>query len=368
MRVANVAPAARMKILSPGIRFLLIVMVVELVAYVGVRVLACKGVIYLPRMADGYAAYLETRHPVLGWPSLDPDANDARDAAGSRLTPAFPDPTHAPGCVALYGDSFTWSSDVEAQDAWGNVLSTLLDCRVSNFGVGGYGTDQAYLRFRENDGEGSPVVVIAHQPENILRNVNQYRPLLYPVTLRFKPRFRLDPDGRLELVDAPLIPVERYAAFVRRPEDFLEDEYFLPGGPSGVRHARFPFTWTLIRAAAHFHIVSELAGTPWYADFYEPDHPSRALQVTAGILEQFAELATQRERTSVLAILPNSIDLRYRQSDGRWVFENLLVELQRRGHTPHNLGDERSSAGLATRTRARCSRPATATTAYGAIG
>ena len=192
-------------------------------------------------------------------------------APGSH--PPFPIRPTRPGCVALYGDSFTWSSDVEAQDAWGNVLSTLLDCRVSNFGVGGYGTDQAYLRFRENDGEGSPVVVIAHQPENILRNVNQYRPLLYPVTLRFKPRFRLDPDGRLELVDAPLIPVERYAAFVRRPEDFLEDEYFLPGGPSGVRHARFPFTWTLIRAAAHFHIVSELAGTPWYADFYEPDHP-----------------------------------------------------------------------------------------------
>ena len=60
--------------------------------------------------------------------------------------------------------------------------------------------------------------------------------------LRFKPRFRLDGDGSLELVEAPLIPVAQYEAFVRRPEDFLEDEYFLPGGLSGVRHARFPFT------------------------------------------------------------------------------------------------------------------------------
>ena len=315
-------------------------MVVESVAYVGVRVLAGKSVIYVPRMADGYAAYLETRHPVLGWPPANADADDERGAAGSRRSPAFPDPTRSPGCVDLYGDSFTWSSDVEAKDAWGNVLSTLLDCRVLNFGVGGYGTDQAYLRFRENAGDPSPVVVIAHQPENILRNVNQYRPLLYPVMLRFKPRFRLDGDGNLELVDAPLIPVEQYAAFVRRPEDFLENEYFLPGGPSGVRHARFPFTWTVIRAAAHFHIVSEIACTPWYADFYEPDHPSQALQVTAGVLARFAELATQRDRTSVLAILPNSIDLRYRLSDGRWVFENLLVELRGRGHAVHNLGDE----------------------------
>ena len=293
-------PALRRKLLFSGILCLLVVLVVESVAYVGVRVLAGKSVIYVPRLADGYADYLETRHPVLGWPSVEPDADDGRDATGSRLTPAFPDPTRSPACVSLYGDSFTWSSDVEAKDAWGNVLSTLLDCRVSNFGVGGYGTDQAYLRFRENTEDPSPVVVIAHQPENILRNVNQYRPLLYPVMLRFKPRFRLDGDGGLELVDAPLIPVDQYEAFVRRPEDFLEGEYFLPGGPSGVRHARFPFTWTAIRAAAHFHIASELAGTPWYAEFYEPDHRSQALQITAGILEQFAELAVQRERTAVL--------------------------------------------------------------------
>ena len=326
--------------LFSGILFLLVMVVVESVAYVGVRVLAGKGLIYVPRMARGYAAYLETRHPVLGWPSFDPAADDERDASGSRLTPAFPDPTRSPSCVAFYGDSFTWSSEVEAKDAWGNVLSRLLDCPVSNFGVGEYGTDQAYLRFRENTGDQSPVVVIAHQPENILRNVNQNRALLYPVMLRFKPRFRLDGHGSLELVDAPLIPVEQYEAFVLRPEDFLEDEYFLPGGLSGLRHARFPFTWAAIRAAAHFHILSEIAGTPWYADFYEPDHASQALQVTAGILEQFAELATRRQRTSVLAILPNSIDLRYRLSDGRWVYESLLVELQRRGHAVHNLGDE----------------------------
>ena len=329
--------ALRRKMLFSGALFLFVMVVVESVAYVGVRMLAGTSVIYVPRMATAYAAYLETRHPVLGWPSTRPD--DERDAAGARPTPAFPDPTRSASCVALYGDSFTWSSGVEAKDAWGNVLSTLLGCRVVNFGVGGYGTDQAFLRFREHTDDPSPLVVIAHQPENILRNVNQYRGLLYPVMLRFKPRFRLVEDGSLELVEPPLIPVEQYEAFVQRPEDFLEDEYFLPGGRSGVRHARFPFSWTAIRAATHFHVVSELAGTPWYADFYEPDHPSQALQVTAGILEQFAELATERKRTSVLAVLPNSVDLRYRLSDGRWVFETLLVELRRRGLTVHNLGD-----------------------------
>ena len=290
----SVGRGMRRKMLFSGLVFLGVVAVVESVAYVGVRVLAGKSVVYVPRMAEGYAVYLETRDPVLGWPPVGLGADDERDAAGARRTPAFPDPARSPGCVALYGDSFTWSSEVESTYAWGNVLSTLLGCRVLNFGVGGYGTDQAFLRFREHGADRSPIVVLAHQPENILRNVNRYRPLLYPVTLRFKPRFRLDGDGGIELVEAPLIPVEQYGAFVRRPEDFLDDEYFLPGGPAGVRHARFPFTWTAIQAVGHFHVRSALAGTPWYAEFYEPDHPSQGLAVTAGILDRFAEVAAGR--------------------------------------------------------------------------
>ena len=109
-----------------------------------------------------YAGYLTIRNPVTGWP-LSPGMEHEEmlemaesmgvvleyDAYGARTSPAFPDPA-VPSCVSLYGDSFTWSSEVEHEEAWGNLLATQLDCRVHNFGVGGYGSDQAYLRYITN--------------------------------------------------------------------------------------------------------------------------------------------------------------------------------------------------------------------------
>jgi len=65
----------------------------------------------------------------------------------------------------LYGDSFTEGSGVDPEHAWSNVLSQLLHCRVANFGVSGYGTDQAYMRFLNNQRDPARVVVLGFLSE-----------------------------------------------------------------------------------------------------------------------------------------------------------------------------------------------------------
>ena len=82
------------------------------------------------------------------------------DETGSRIIPAYPDPNRFPACVSLYGDSVTWAAEVDNEHAWSNVLSLLLGCRVANYGGGGYGADQAYLRFKLNSRDKSKVVII----------------------------------------------------------------------------------------------------------------------------------------------------------------------------------------------------------------
>jgi hypothetical protein len=94
------------------------------------------------------------------------------DKIGSRYVPEFPDPDKYQACVSLYGDSFTWGDEVDDVHAWGNVLSKLLHCRVSNFGVGGYGTDQAYMRFHYNKNDKPKLVILGFYTENIQRNVS----------------------------------------------------------------------------------------------------------------------------------------------------------------------------------------------------
>ncbi len=87
---------------------------------------------------ERYESYLEYRHPVLGWPSIKSPDGSKRRLDESRHTPSFPEPGNE--CVATFGDSFTYGDEVEDDEAWSNVLSTRLGCRVANFGVGGYGT------------------------------------------------------------------------------------------------------------------------------------------------------------------------------------------------------------------------------------
>jgi hypothetical protein len=75
------------------------------------------------------------------------------------------------------------------------------DLEVMNFGVGGYGTDQAWLRYQQKGKRFKPdIVLIGFMVENINRNVNAfvpfYRRLSSPVT---KPRFSLNDDNELVL-------------------------------------------------------------------------------------------------------------------------------------------------------------------------
>ena len=92
--------------------------------------------------------YMKMRHPVLGWPSPSVFGDEQFDGSGSRWIPSFP--AEDTEVVSLYGDSYTYATDVSHEDAWSNILSKMVGGRVANFGVGGYGTDQAYLRFNRN--------------------------------------------------------------------------------------------------------------------------------------------------------------------------------------------------------------------------
>jgi hypothetical protein len=83
--------------------------------------------------------------------------------------------------VSMFGDSFVLGSDVDQRDAPAVQLEQILqqrgfDAEVLNFGVGGFGFDQAYLHHRrERATYDTSVVVQGLQLENIGRNVTIFR-------------------------------------------------------------------------------------------------------------------------------------------------------------------------------------------------
>lgn len=94
-----------------------------------------------------------------------------------------------------FGDSYTFGAEVADGETWPAQLEAArARLEAINFGVGGYGTDQALLRFRRQGRDlGADAVLIGFLLENVGRNVNRYRPLYYPATgvPGAKPRFRL---------------------------------------------------------------------------------------------------------------------------------------------------------------------------------
>lgn len=301
---------------------LLLLALLEATAWLGCRALTARGIFYQPQPDADFAGYLKQRHPVLGWP--------AGDRFTPRRAPESERRAEQPALVSLYGESFTFGSEVSDDEAWGNRLAARLDARVDNFGVGGYGTDQALLRFQLNTNDRARVVVLGIVTENLMRNVNQYRDLLYASGgLGFKPRFILNATNGLALVPLFTPDAAEFPAFARGPGRHLAHEFFTPEGGRGVGAAAFPFTLSLARGTRHFSAGPRWRGEPWHADFFQPDHPSRALPLTVAIAREFERTCHARGQTPLVLLLPTGRDLQHFRRHGRWLHAPLAEALGR---------------------------------------
>lgn len=154
--------------------------------------------------------------PRLGW-SIKPrgvsrDGLFHSDAFGLRCEPGRTETAVAPDRhrVLLIGDSYTHGDQVPFEATWGRYLQQMLGdaYQVFNAGAGGYGMDQAILRWRElRDTLRPSTVVLGIYGEDLWRNLTFFRTLKHPWTsFPFsKPRFVLR-NGDLDLMNQPAIP------------------------------------------------------------------------------------------------------------------------------------------------------------------
>lgn len=273
--------------------------------------------------------YGRVRDPLLGWPAPESFGGAAYDASGSRYIPSFPMP--GTECVTLYGDSYMYGNEVGHAEAWSNLLSQRLGCRVGNFGVGGYGIDQAYLRFLLRSEDPAHVVLLGIYPEDILRNLTQYVYFLHgdhPLSL--KPRFEID-DGHLSLVPAPSWRYEELDAAVRRPQGAFLHDAFLPDSRYGPVTLRFPYTWQLLKAALSERTRNWMRGVPSWVDFLSAAHPTRALPLTLLIVQDFAAVAQERAKDMAVVVFPTPSSFAYFREHGVITTQPLLDGLAERG-------------------------------------
>lgn len=238
--------------------------------------------------------------------------------------------------VASFGDSFTWCDEVADDDAWQAQIEGY-DPRleVLNFGVAGYGTDQALLRFRREGLHGARFVVIGIMLENIGRNVNRYRPLWYPRSRAAvtKPRFVLEPGGALRLVPQPFTTRQELCDAVLDGsvlEHVRDHEYWLERPAPGIA-SHFAIGRLLLlgrmKMARQPRLLWPTAGEP------------RA--VTLALIKSFhAEVLEAGAESALVLVFPRESDLDDLEEAGQAYWQPAFDELNSEGIAHLDLAPE----------------------------
>ena len=313
---------AKKKFLIIILYILFVYFLIELFAYGIMQILNNKAVFYnQSQVKQSYDDYIKVRDPLLGWKNNNADYHGARIDKSNFST--------SKACIDMYGDSFTYGYEVEDIDAWPSKLSEKLKCRVRNYGVVGYGTDQAYLRYQHQSKEYSKIVVLNHLSEDILRNINQFNNLLYPNNeLALKPRFIIA-NNELTLIQTINLSKLDFKEFLGTPQTFLKYDYFIPFGYSGVQIASFPYLASLFKAFNHYHVRAIFNNKSRIEEFYEPKHKSQSLQVTEMIMKEFERSARANGLIPILTIIPTCRDFEHKKIYGDFPYKNLSKELHK---------------------------------------
>jgi len=197
-----------------------------------------------------------------------------------------------------------------------------LSSDVYNFGVGAYGTGQAYLRFREDSPKvGTPLVTVGLISENINRIVNRYRPFYFARTgyTMTKPRFILHGQTR-ELIENPVRNDNEIDKLL--DPKFVEslgenDFWFHHDEPPALS---FPYTAILLNKRfwlEMFHRqgggeIDDLSPRPWANLWAYP--PARDLMFS--ILDSFMKESKAAGKASFINVLPSRVEA-LSQMEGR---------------------------------------------------
>lgn len=277
--------------------------------------------------------------PELGWryrASYQDMRNqmNSRGVRSNREYARVPDPANVR--VAAFGDSFVYCNEVTNEESWPSLLeATFPGFEVLNYGVGGYGTDQAYLRYLMEGSALSPdVVIIGFAPVNLRRAVNVYRRFISNRELPLiKPRFVLASNGELVLRPNPARQPSDYAKYLSEPRRVVElgreDQWYEPGVYENPLH---DYSATLRVILALWAKVNRRYVDPdrlLHGHVFNPS--STAFKIQTAIFEHFNNAVLASGATPIVVIFPDQDALQAARNGNPRVFDPLVAHLRTKG-------------------------------------
>ncbi|HET7565345.1 MAG TPA: SGNH/GDSL hydrolase family protein [Gemmatimonadaceae bacterium] len=273
---------------------------------------------------------------ILGW-RYAPNFRDARDQLNAMALRSdreyAPTPPRGVLRVAAFGDSYVYGTEVDNANAWPTLMEVDNPrLEVLNYGVGGYGLDQAYLRYLHEGSLLSPQVVLLGFTEDDLRRVvNVYRRFIsdaeYPL---FKPRFQFARDGELVLEPAPVRTRTDYERLLSHPASvtrFGSDDAWYDAAvyddPLYNYSAAVRLASTLGERVYHRYLSRDrlIAG-----ERFNPS--STAFRIQMAIFRQFADSVRAAGRAPLVVVLPGRSSVEQRLAGQPRLDDPLLAQLK----------------------------------------
>jgi hypothetical protein len=235
--------------------------------------------------------------------------------------------------IATFGNSFTHCDQVKHHETWQEYLSSLLKQDVYNFGTGGYGTDQAYMKFLEKYPKvKTPVVILGLITENINRIVNVYRPFYFSRTGQrvTKPRFKVL-NNKLVLLKNPIADEKdmnklKSSRFINEigQNDFWYNRNNYP-------ILIFPYSKILLNKRMWFELIYNKKGyqiddmnpRPWENLWEDKD----ATDIMYKIFESFIAKVKAEKAIPIIMVIPNKQEVAMKLETGKET-ENTLKILE----------------------------------------
>jgi len=270
-------------------------------------------------LLDGKMEYLSF-DAGLGW-TIKPDAEKGiyrSNAQGLRAGREYSfDIPDGKTRIAAFGDSYTHGDEVDGAATWQAQMEALdPGLEVLNFGVPGYGLDQAYLRYTKiGRAFQADIVLIGYFTTDIYRHVNTFRPYFSNETgvPLAKPRYRATESG-VELIENPIREKEEYRRLLDGDRALLRElgknDHFYT-----VQYRVGPWDFLpsvrLIKLWRHYDEMVNKKNRIWYrkgkGSIY--NHRSEAFMTTLAIMDLFYNDVEAAGAVPVIVIFPAAGDI-----------------------------------------------------------
>ncbi|MDZ7300903.1 MAG: hypothetical protein ONB44_02040 [candidate division KSB1 bacterium] len=256
-------------------------------------------------------------NPILGWdlPATERNKLGARGKKDYPIKDVYK--------IKTFGDSFTYGAEVEIDQTWQSFVEMKTGWDCLNYGVGGFGTDQAFLKYKMNNVK-TEYTILGILCENIGRTASVYPAFYMREWAPPKPRFvkqkdtiRLienpisNPDSAFNLLDkAYLRRLKKLDYWPYYYEKILHSPPKLTWPALYVLFSHLPFFLERVQiefrriCCPNYEIESQ---TYKYLHLYEK--PTEIFQTFCYIIDQFVFLSHERGEYPIILVFPDQFSL-----------------------------------------------------------